>query len=122
MTEVHPNVFEGVCYQGYASGLEPFVESFLLGTGSDQCDVENGCGTHIHAGYGCATTDEQLGHLYDPDTVLVDPWLLESYYTTDENGLGAFVGCAITGEQEYFGRAFIVHSTDGSRMACGLLK
>jgi hypothetical protein len=73
MTEVQANVVEGVCYQGYAPGLEPNVESFLLGTGSEQCNVANGCGSHIHAGYGCSTTEEQLGHLYDPDTVPVDP-------------------------------------------------
>jgi hypothetical protein len=71
---------------------------------------------------------------------------VESYYSTDEDGLGAFVGCAITGVDEYFERAFIVHGlgafvgcaitgvdeyferafivhgTDGSGSSCGLLK
>lgn len=114
---------DSVCYQGYATGLEPNVESFLLNTGGSQCNVTNGCGAHIHAGVGCADAMEQLGHYYDPDTVAVDPWLLESYYSTDSSGTGAFVGCAITGDNaaEYVGRPFIVHGTDGSRLSCGIL-
>mmetsp|Transcript_13379 Transcript_13379/g.25166 ORF Transcript_13379/g.25166 Transcript_13379/m.25166 type:complete len:406 (-) Transcript_13379:108-1325(-) len=120
MEEVQPMI-DAVCYQGYATGLEPNVESFLLETGSSQCNVTNGCGSHIHAGTGCATTEEQLGHFYDPEVVPVDPWLLESYHTTDDAGTGAFVGCVITGDEDYFGRAFIVHGTDGSRLSCGTI-
>jgi hypothetical protein len=122
LEEVQANVFDGICYQGYATGLEENVDSFLTGSGSLQCDVPNGCGAHIHAGKGCGNSDVQLGHLYDPDEIVVDPWLLESYYTTDDFGTGAFVGCAITGEDDYFQRAFIVHGTDGSRLSCGTLK
>ena len=47
LTNVQSSVPDGVCYQGYAVGLEPDVESFLLGTGSEQCNVTNGCGTHV---------------------------------------------------------------------------
>ena len=35
------------CYMGVGLGLEVDVESFLLGTGSETCDVANGCGAHI---------------------------------------------------------------------------
>ncbi|KAG7374118.1 copper/zinc superoxide dismutase SODC [Nitzschia inconspicua] len=121
LEELHANVFDAICYQGYATGLEKNVESFLLGTGSTQCDVSNGCGAHIHAGTGCENVDIQLGHLYDPDQIPVDPWLLESYYRTDDAGSAAFVGCIITGEEDFFQRAFIVHGTDGSRLSCGTL-
>ena len=41
------DVSDASCYIGCAMGLEPAIESFLLGTGSDQCDAPNGCGTHI---------------------------------------------------------------------------
>lgn len=122
MGELQANVVDGICYQGYATGLESNVESFLMDSASPQCDVPNGCGAHIHAGYGCENSDIQLGHFYDPDEVAVDPWLLESYYSTDSDGTGAFVGCVISGEDDFFGRAFIVHGTDGSRMSCGTLR
>jgi hypothetical protein len=116
-------VSDGVCYQGYAMSLEPDVESFLLGTGSSQCDVANGCGAHIHAGTGCADTDAQGGHYYDSEELAEDPWLVESYYSTDSAGAGAFVGCVLTGSgaMEYENRPFIVHGTDGSRLSCGIL-
>mmetsp|Transcript_8269 Transcript_8269/g.15257 ORF Transcript_8269/g.15257 Transcript_8269/m.15257 type:complete len:368 (-) Transcript_8269:156-1259(-) len=123
MNDFIESTIDAVCYQGYASGLEPNVESFLLGGGSDTCDVTNGCGSHIHSGTGCNDTDAQGGHYYDADTVAVDPWLLESYYSTNGTGTGAFVGCAITGEgaSDYNGRPFIMHGTDGSRLSCGIL-
>ncbi len=121
LLEVHINVIDGVCYQGYATGLEENVESFLLGTGSSHCAVENGCGTHIHAGTGCEDADAQQGHFHEPQLVPVDPWLLESYYTTDSLGTGAFVGCLLTGSDDFFGRPFIVHGTDGTRLSCGVL-
>ncbi|KAG7368154.1 hypothetical protein IV203_030897 [Nitzschia inconspicua] len=116
-------VSDGVCYQGYAMSLEPDVESFLLGTGSIQCDIANGCGTHIHNGTGCETTEGQGGHYYDSGELSVDPWLVESYYTTDSSGSGAFVGCVLTGSgaTKYENRPFVVHGTDGSRLSCGIL-
>jgi hypothetical protein len=121
LEELQANIFYGICYQGYATGLEQNVESFLLGSGSDQCNVANGCGAHIHGGMACDNSDVQLGHFYDPDEIPIDPWLLESYYSTDDAGTGAFVGCAITGEDDYFRRVFVVHGTDGSRQSCGTL-
>lgn len=123
MANVTEGISDGVCYQGYATGLESDVESFLLNTGSSECDVANGCGSHIHSGTGCTDVDEQGGHYYDSDELEVDPWLEESYYTTDGEGIGAFVGCAITGSNadDYKERPFIVHGVDGSRLSCGIL-
>lgn len=117
-------VTDGVCYQGYASNLEPDIENFFLGAGSRQCNVTNGCGVHIHAGTGCETTEEQGGHYYDSDELFEDPWLLASYQMTDAGGAGAFVGCVLTGSgaMEYVDKPFVVHGEDGSRLSCGLLE
>jgi hypothetical protein len=119
--QLQPSVLDGVCYQGFATGLERNVQSFLAG--GAQCNVENGCGSHIHSGTGCADSLEQGGHYYDEQSVPVDPWLYESYYTTDSSGVGAYVGCVITGDgaSDYVGRPFVVHGTDGSRLSCGTL-
>ena len=87
------SVPDGVCYQGYAMNLEPDLESFLLGTGSNQCNVTNGCGAHIHAGTGCESTEEQGRHYYDDAELAIDPWLLESYYSTDNAGTAVYFGC-----------------------------
>ena len=124
MANVQKTVTDGVCYMGYAMGLEPNVKSFMLGTGSQTCDVTNGCGAHIHSGTGCKNSDVQGGHYYDNTEIAVDPWKLESYYTTDSSGEGALIGCVLTGDEatDYKQRPFVVHKTDGSRLLCGLLK
>jgi len=132
-------VLDGVCYLGYATGLKPDVESYLVGNGGQQCNVTNGCGAHIHNGWGCATLDSQGGHYYErtdinhccsPNTISDDPWQLESYYTTDTRGTAALIGCAITGNSltvpqtvtDYRNKPFIVHNTDGGRELCGVLQ
>ena len=40
-------VMDASCYVGCGMGMEVDVESFLVGTGSETCDVPNGCGAHI---------------------------------------------------------------------------
>lgn len=70
------------------------------------CNFTNGCGVHIHAGYGCETTDVQLGHLYNEDTILVDPWL-EERYSSDSDGNIKFGGVLDMGTVDVEGRAFI---------------
>jgi len=125
MSDLSPSVLDGVCYMGWATGLTPNVVSFLVnGSTSEQCNVKNGCGAHIHEGPGCATKDEQGSHYYDRDTLAADPWALESYYTTDSTGTAALIGCVITGEgaSDYKSKAFIVHSVAGDRLLCGLLE
>merc|ERR1711865_954536 len=108
---------------GYAEGLEPDVESYLLGTGSQNCNATNGCGAHIHSGTGCEDKDAQGGHYYDETELLADPWALESYYQTDGEGMAVMYGCTITGRgaSNYDMLPFIVHKTDGTRLLCGLL-
>ena len=126
LTKLLDSVPDGVCYQGYAGLLPKNVVSFLVPNngGSDTCNVKNGCGTHIHNGTSCATVDEQGGCYYDRDTVPVNPWSLESYYTTSPEGAAALIGCTITGTEatEYETRPFIVRDTDGSRVLCGLIE
>jgi len=123
LTNIHEDMADAVCYVGYAMGLEENVESFLLGTGSKQCDAPNGCGAHIHSGTGCEDKEAQGGHYYDGDTIPTDPWKLESYYKTDSLGCAALYGCVITGDgaSDYDSRPFIVHKTDGGRLMCGIL-
>ena len=118
-------VADGVCYLGFAKGLEPDVVSFLVpDSGSDTCNVKNGCGAHIHSGTGCTDVESQGGHYYDSATLPVDPWQLESYYTTDTRGTAALIGCTITGTDatDYPTKPFIVHMTDGGRKLCGVLE
>ena len=124
LTDLVGGVPDGVCYVGYAEGLEPDVESYLLGTGSQNCNATNGCGAHIHSGTGCEDADAQGGHYHDETELSEDPWALESYYRTDGEGVAALYGCAITGRgaSNYDMRPFIVHATDGGRLLCGLLR
>jgi len=124
MSDLSDSVMDGVCYMGWATGLTPNVVSFLVdGSNSDQCNVKNGCGPHIHEGPGCASKDDQGSH-YHSDTLASDPWAKESYYTTDSAGTAALIGCVITGvgASDYKSRAFVVHSVDGDRLLCGLLE
>ena len=66
MSDLSPLVLDRVCYMGWATGLTPNVVSYLVdGSTSEQCNVKNGCGAHIHKGSGCATKDEQGSHYYD---------------------------------------------------------
>jgi len=121
------NAVDGVCYVGAAQGLPPNERSFLLPEESgqiEQCQAPNGCGAHIHAGTGCDTKDTQGGHFYDEAELAEDPWLLESYRSTDSDGGAALIGCVITGKNafHYGSRPFIIHGEDGVRLSCGLLE
>ena len=47
-----------VCFVGTGEGLEPDLMS-IYGGGGDDCTAANGCGVHIHSGFGCANSTEQ---------------------------------------------------------------
>jgi len=115
--------FDGrICFMGSAVQLEPDLVSFLANESSTNCTAKNGCGAHVHEGKDCTNDDTQLGHFYNADELEEDPWALVGYLTTDSAGDAYFVDCLTTLEDDYDGRAFIVHANDGSRVACGLLE
>jgi hypothetical protein len=63
----------------------------------------------------------QLGHFFNNASIPTDPWLYERYYS-DEAGHGHFGNVVDIGTPDVEGRAFIVHSANGTRVACGLLE
>ena len=119
---VEPDI---ACYFGMARNLEPNLVSFLntnktlMGM---NCNFTNGCGVHIHNGTSCFNTTTQGGHYYNRVTYPVDPWLYTMYHATDSMGNAYYTGCAETGESDFINRPFVVHSNNGTRLSCGLLK
>ena len=113
------------CYFGMARKLEPNLVSFLnknktlMGM---NCNFTNGCGVHIHNGTSCFNTTTQGGHYYNRVTYPIDPWLYTMYHATDSMGNAYFTGCAETGESDFINRPFVIHSNNGTRVSCGLLK
>jgi hypothetical protein len=114
-----------VCYFGTAINLEPDLTSYLTtdGVPGTDCNFTNGCGVHIHNGTSCADKASQGGHLYDAAAVPEDPWLTTMYHSTNDKGDAQFVGCVETAIDGSFANyPFIVHSNNGSRVSCGILK
>lgn len=118
-----------LCYFGYASGLPPNLESFLVNHDSEHCNAAFGCGTHVHRGKDCTNTTTQEGHWYDGEALVRgggdggDPWLISGYPVTSDEGTAYFGDCLETGHDgsEIDNRLFIIHDEDGSRIACGNL-
>jgi len=110
-----------LCYMGYGESLEPNLVSFLSG-GSD-CNVNNGCGTHVQAGNDCAIPVKPPGHWYNRTSGMSDPWELLGYTSTDSAGVAWYGSCARMGmdTKEFANKPFVLHSNSGSRVSCGLL-
>jgi hypothetical protein len=70
-----------------------------------QCTAKNGCGVHIHAGFGCEDSDAQGGHYYE-DPITTDPWV-EARYSSDTDGKASFSGIVDIGTDDVEGRAFV---------------
>ena len=122
---IHTMEPDVACYFGMARNLEPNLISFLNKNESlmgMNCNFTNGCGVHIHNGTSCFNTTTQGGHYYNKATYPVDPWLYTMYHATDNMGNAYFTGCAETGETIFINRPFVIHSNNGSRVSCGLLK
>ncbi|CAJ1965219.1 unnamed protein product [Cylindrotheca closterium] len=51
-----------ICYMGYAMNLEPDLSAFYAPHQGPNCTATNGCGTHVHAGTSCDSTETQMGH------------------------------------------------------------
>jgi len=115
-----------VCFVGSGSNFEPNIQS-VYGGGGMECNASNGCGVHIHSGFGCEDSTAQGGHWYDSATLDVDPWIQVGYKRTDDVGDGEFTACVQVGYDVKSdpslleGRAFVVHNPDGSRASCGLM-
>lgn len=99
---------DAICYYAKASGLEKNINKF--------------CGTHIHEGVSCENKSTQMGHYYNPETYPIDPWNVLGYSSTDAEGNTEFAHCVKTGMTEYVGKTFVVHSSDSSRVGCGVLE
>jgi hypothetical protein len=101
-------------YGGHLVGLQPNLAA-------ETCNATNGCGVHIHAGYSCNSTATQLGHFFNNQTVPSDPWANQRY-SSNPDGVANFASHVELGTTDVNGRAFIVHSSAGTRVACGLLQ
>jgi hypothetical protein len=110
----------GVVYMmGMAMGLEPNLEGPPNGT---DCTAPNGCGVHVHAGSNCFNFTTQGGHLYNNESLAVDPWQYVYYNNTDSEGTAHFAKTVDMGPATMIdGRAFLVHANNGSRVACGII-
>jgi hypothetical protein len=113
----HQGQTDYVCFAGNGTNLERNLNS-----SSRDCRATNGCGSHIHAGASCLDSVSQGGHYYDPTELVVDPWLTAGYKTTNGRGVGHFVGCLKTGEEDFEGKPFVLHDNRGVRVACGMLR
>jgi hypothetical protein len=113
------------CYFGSAKKLESNLISYLNKNNTlmgRNCNFTNGCGVHIHNGTSCFNRTTQGGHYYNEVTYPIDPWLYTMYHSTDKNGNAYFTGCAETGVFDFTKRPFVLHSSNGTRVSCGLLR
>ena len=79
----------------------------------------NSCGLHVHTGISCSS--DAGGH-YFTGAVVVDPWATVGY-TSTPTGTASGSLSVETGamQQSLIGKAVIVHSFNGSRIACAIL-
>ena len=80
-------------------------------------------GIHIHSGFTCDDADSVGGHYFDG--MDSDPWT--TTYTSGTTGGSSIkfdmAGFSMSeGMLPVAGRAVVVHSSDGTRVACGLIE
>jgi Cu/Zn superoxide dismutase len=81
------------------------------------------CGVHIHEGTTCDDADAVGGHYFRVD----DPWTTEggAVYNSDGNGEAEGSYSVMSGydtSTDNVGHAVVIHSQDGARVSCGILK
>jgi len=83
-------------------------------------EVSTSGGIHIHSGTTCLVADWVSGHYYDSDS-MDDPWTTE--WTSDELGEAVDYFTVDSGYsiEDNYGHALVVHDSDGTRVACGLI-
>lgn len=121
-------------YPGYTGSLTPsgkvtvafndddtFTFSYDVSGLKEDCI---GCGIHIHAGTSCATIDGPLGHGWN-SVVVQDLWTAAggATYASDNmgNAKGYFSMTNRFGYEVNANHAVVIHTQDGSRVACGVL-
>lgn len=87
-----------ISYAGFLTGAEANLAA-------SNCNAENGCGVHIHAGLGCGSSTDQGGHLFAAP-VTTDPWVDERF-SSDSRGNAQFAGVVNIGTTNLSGRAFV---------------
>lgn len=97
-----------ICYHGTGSGLER--------------NLAKHAGTHIHKGVSCESKEARMGHYYDSEAYMVDPWNVLGYKTTDAEGNAEYAACVETGVSDYPGKTFLVHASDGHVVGCGVMR
>lgn len=105
---------------GNAVDLQPNLLSYMMG-GTD-CNATLGCGVHIHAGTSCATEALQGDHWYNSTALTMDPWLKVGYEQTNSKGDAQFCAAVTIDEASVAGHAAVIHSNNGTRVACGILE
>ena len=102
---------------GVAENMESDLVSSLIG-GTD-CTESNGCGTHVHSGTACDTTDTQGGHHFTPGGP--DPWTSVGYTSTSSTGATSFI-FEVVDSATVDAKPFIIHNDAGGRVSCGILQ
>lgn len=122
-------------YPGYDGDLDPngrvtvtfdeddvFTFSYQLKGLLANCDS---CGIHIHAGTSCETHELVKGHGWNT-VVVEDLWTAAGGATYDSNLNGYAKGFFNLyngyGYEENEGHAVVIHTQDGARVGCGVLK
>lgn len=117
--------YAGLVYT-YMSGTMLYGAGLAMGMTANvsyakDCTATNGCGAHVHSGTACTDATSQGGHYYG-GSVTADPWTMIGYRNTDTSGSASFMFMLDVGVSSVAGKPFVLHQTDGSRVACGVLK
>merc|ERR1719285_841826 len=78
-------------------------------------------GIHIHLGTTCAVADMVQGHFYS-SSLSSDPWTTNWNSDADGNAYGNFtIDYGYNTLADNLGHAVVVHESDGTRAACGVI-
>ena len=121
-------------YPGYTGTLTPDVKgAWCAYTPGERIEVfynmqmkelSAGGGIHVHAGTSCETAADVGGHYYNSAVAPVDPWGTLTQWYSDSEGLASGSFAVSTGytESDSLGHVMVVHASDGTRVACGVLE
>jgi len=113
--------YDGNTVSGTIAVSETLDNEILVNYDLDGLETSTSGGIHIHEGMTCVVADWVSGHYYDSDST-DDPWTTE--WTSDEDGAssGNFsLDSGYNSIDENLGHALVIHDSDGTRVACGLI-